>query len=427
MSKKPLELAREQAVANVSAPEEIDRAVRLGGAKDWLITACIFVLIFAGLAWGWFGSVPVNVTGSGVFMPVDSSFVEMSARSSGALITRDVELGRVVKKGDLLVTLEDEDLALGVASAERALALKKSTDAELTKLESAKVKMQREQTKVKLAALAKKRGELAAELTMREKNLKEQQDLLRKADITQGALLQALQEVSTLREQVRGLSAEQLQDDLALQQSIAAVVASQQARAYEIRQLADQLKLKKQQYADATEVRASAPGVVTNIHADIGARVSTGDPLVTVVETSDKAKSDGGGYAKMCCIAYLPAKHAKAVEPGMNVEVAPSVAEKTRFGFVYGKVKSVDESISSTQDIQEVIPWGFKPMTTGSLLKVVVELEENPDTVSGYRWSSGAGYPKRIGLSTLATVAVGIDERRPLSFVLPWLKKKTGL
>lgn len=427
MPKKPLELAREQAVANVSAPEEIDRAVRLGGVKDWLITACIFVLIFSGLAWGWFGSIPVNVTGSGVFMPVDSSFVEMSARSSGAVIARDVELGRVVQKGDLLLTLKDEDLALGVASAERELALKKSTDAELTKLESAKVKLQREQAKAKLAALAKKRDELAAELTMREKSLKEQQDLLRKADVTQSALLQALQEVSTLREQVRGLSAEQLQDDLALQQSIAAVDASQQARTYEIRQLADQLKLKKQQYADATEVRASAAGVVTNIHADIGARVSTGDPLVTVVETSDNAKLDGGVHAKMCCIAYLPAKHAKAIEPGMDVEVAPSVAEKTRFGFVYGKVQSVDESISSAQDIQEVLPWGFKPMTTGSLLKVVVELEENPDTVSGYRWSSGAGYPKPIGLSTLANVAVGIEERRPLSFVLPWLKKKTGL
>jgi HlyD family secretion protein len=52
---------------------------------------------------------------------------------------------------------------------------------------------------------------------------------------------------------------------------------------------------------------------------------------------------------------------------------------------------------------------------------VIVTIEEDPATPSGYKWSSPKGPPFELSHGTLATGAVVLDEQRPLDFVLPGL------
>ena len=54
-------------------------------------------------------------------------------------------------------------------------------------------------------------------------------------------------------------------------------------------------------------------------------------------------------------------------------------------------------------------------------------LEEDPSTPSGYKWSSPAWPPSRIDANTRVTVLVVVERQRPLSKVLPFMRKTFGL
>ncbi|HIK80251.1 MAG TPA: hypothetical protein EYF94_04875 [Porticoccaceae bacterium] len=68
---KITELARKKALKNVSAPEELDRALKITPARDWIWASTVVFVALAGLLWGWFGRIPVSVNGQGVLLPYE--------------------------------------------------------------------------------------------------------------------------------------------------------------------------------------------------------------------------------------------------------------------------------------------------------------------------------------------------------------------
>jgi HlyD family secretion protein len=62
----------------------------------------------------------------------------------------------------------------------------------------------------------------------------------------------------------------------------------------------------------------------------------------------------------------------------------------------------------------------------GPLLEVVVDLEEDPTTPSGFAWSSSQGPPTEVYTGTIADAQVIVERRKPISYVLPIFKDVTG-
>jgi HlyD family secretion protein len=56
-----------------------------------------------------------------------------------------------------------------------------------------------------------------------------------------------------------------------------------------------------------------------------------------------------------------------------------------------------------------------------------ISLEQDPTTVSGYRWAVGKGPPIRLTSGTLTRAEVTTRRQRPLDLVLPLIKRLTGL
>jgi HlyD family secretion protein len=48
-------------------------------------------------------------------------------------------------------------------------------------------------------------------------------------------------------------------------------------------------------------------------------------------------------------------------------------------------------------------------------------------TPSGYAWSNGKGPALTLSSGTVAEGDVTVETRRPISYVIPWLKKITAL
>jgi HlyD family secretion protein len=59
-------------------------------------------------------------------------------------------------------------------------------------------------------------------------------------------------------------------------------------------------------------------------------------------------------------------------------------------------------------------------------VEVEVELQVEPKNQSGYRWSSSKGPDSRLTTGTTASVRVMVEERAPITFLLPFLREWSG-
>ena len=59
--------------------------------------------------------------------------------------------------------------------------------------------------------------------------------------------------------------------------------------------------------------------------------------------------------------------------------------------------------------------------------KVTVEPTENIHTISGYKWSSSDGPPFQIESNTPCVAKITVNKKRPISLVMPFLKKTIGI
>ena len=60
------------------------------------------------------------------------------------------------------------------------------------------------------------------------------------------------------------------------------------------------------------------------------------------------------------------------------------------------------------------------------LIEISTSLQRDPNTVSGYDWRR-AGPDLRLSAGTPTSVRVLVEERRPISYVIPILRDLSGL
>jgi HlyD family secretion protein len=115
----------------------------------------------------------------------------------------------------------------------------------------------------------------------------------------------------------------------------------------------------------------------------------------------------------------------------MKVQIAPDPVERQRFGSILGTVTSVSaflvtkEGVASRIGNTEVVN---ALMTQGRpAIEVVATLEPDAATFSGYRWSSSRGPELRMTPGTTTTGRVVVEQRAPITYLLPFLRDISGL
>jgi HlyD family secretion protein len=125
---------------------------------------------------------------------------------------------------------------------------------------------------------------------------------------------------------------------------------------------------------------------------------------------------------KLDSYAYVPIGPGKQIKPGMSVQVSPSSVDPAQYGYLIGRVQSVSDFPATEQDLSLLLNNDQLTkllLSNGPVLQIVVNLERDRGTASGYKWSSPKGPPFQLTHGTLATVKVVIGEQRPIHLVLP--------
>ena len=132
----------------------------------------------------------------------------------------------------------------------------------------------------------------------------------------------------------------------------------------------------------------------------------------------------------LIAMAYFMPKSGKQLDAGDRVRVSPTTASQQIYGNIIGLIRSVSPYSVTSEAVANTI--GSQALASafidqGFTIEVEVELVESADTFSGFAWTSTAGPPLHMTAGTKAAVWVTLEQRRPISYVLPKLREWSGL
>lgn len=194
------------------------------------------------------------------------------------------------------------------------------------------------------------------------------------------------------------------------------------SRTNQIKEVERNIAQLEKKVAGKSKIVSTQAGCILEVTASNGQVVNPGTPIASI-----NTESTGG---KMLAITYFPVKDGKKIKPGMPIQITPDTVQRERFGGIIGKVVSVSPFPITPQGAalelgnQELV----KKLTAGEpRIAITAELETDESTFSGYRWSSSKGPKLKVSSATTTTVRVQIEQRAPITFVLPILREWTGI
>ncbi|MFG2515761.1 HlyD family efflux transporter periplasmic adaptor subunit [Streptomyces sp. NPDC048584] len=162
-------------------------------------------------------------------------------------------------------------------------------------------------------------------------------------------------------------------------------------------------------------VRTLDAGRVTALAASTGQIISTGANVAAVEKVA-------GSRSPLYATVYVPAESAAGIPAHASVDLTVQSVPSQEYGVLHGKVKSVDRSAQSAQQIAAFLgdaQLGEQFTQEGRPVAVTVELEKSSGTESGYAWSSADGPPFALTSMTLATGSIRLADQRPVDWLLP--------
>jgi HlyD family secretion protein len=247
-----------------------------------------------------------------------------------------------------------------------------------------------------------------------------QQELLSKGLVTHQTVI--LSEQATVQAQLKAESVRSQQKNLSLQtlEKDKQVDDEQNRLGLRVSSAERSIEQLKNKILRNSIVRSSYTGRVVEISAVSGGLVSAGASVV-------KLEEEDGLSERLEAICYVDTKEAKKAKAGMQARIIPSTVKREESGFMEAQVESVskhsvsDESMMQRLQNRKLISQFSKSSAPS---EIVIRLLRDGDD---YRWSSIANGERDISSGTLSDTEIIILRQRPLSLVIPTLKKTLGI
>ncbi|MFN7940052.1 MAG: biotin/lipoyl-binding protein [Thermoanaerobaculia bacterium] len=383
MAGGPEKLLRKAALERLSSPEQLDMAMRATSPMGWVALTAIGVALMAGVLWGIFGSITERVDGQGVLIRGESR-QGVASLQSGRVEQILVQPGDPVAAGQVVARLRIDQLETEIRKAEGDIAdLEASVGGASGTSDS---------------LIATHRGTLAALRAQRSRTA----ELVRKGYRTTKDLLQIDQQIAA--EETAIVQAQQGQSDRSLQ------LASRKG---------ELTKLEAQRDAFA-QLRAPIAGKVTEVRFSVGAVVQAGTVVISLEDMSKPLQA----------LVLIPETEAKRVANDMEVRIQPLHIKPDEYGFMLGKVTFVSEQRISPDELDRILldQAQVQQLSKLSPFKAYAALipDDNPKNKTGFKWTSAVGPPSRVTGGTPCLFQVIVDQKRPISYVIPLVKKTLG-
>jgi HlyD family secretion protein len=411
-------LFREKAIERLSTPERLDTLMQVTTPRAWLALAATGMILLAAVFWGFFGRVSDTVQGTGIVLheggiygiqALGTGVVEETSVNPGDTVARDQLVARIAQPA-LVQDLEELRNQLQTLQETRNQASALVDESTRLRLES--ISHQRVQSDARLSAARE-------ELTFLESRVREDKEALDLGLITAADYQNTLQQLAEARQAVAGAQAQvsdlESQIPTLQNQSLQAILNYDDR----IAQLRDRIASTQEELEMAGRVRSPYSGRVIEVLVDDGETVTAGSQVV-LVELPDRP---------LRAMVFVPPE-GKRIQPGMTARLSPSGFSPEEFGFMLGSVDEVSELPASPALINRYLRNQslVQDFTSrGNTYVVHITMETDSATFSGFKWTSRSGPQVQIGSGTLLTGFVSVQDHRPITLVIPALRRWLGI
>jgi HlyD family secretion protein len=408
---------RKAALAKLSSPEALDSLMQVTKPKSWLALGAAIVVIQAGLVWGFFGRTAERVAGAGILLTEGGVF-PVEARGAGTVSQVRVNVGDEVKQGQVVVVVSQTAAAEEIRQAEKLIsdlrANRERAGSLTTRNRDAELRSVREDK----ARVATEAQALRDQIKFLEDRLNAERQALAGGLITRDRVQATDQELQRTKQSLIANQAQSAQlvareASIANQADTSAFNLDQ-----EIQRAEHQLELSKLRYTEGTEVASPHSGRVVSRLVDPGQEITPGRPVLFIELTNQPLQA----------VAFIP--QGSRIQPGMAAQMSPEGITWEEFGYMLGTVETVSpvpanaEAMNRLLRNQQLIQ---QFTAAGGVYEVRIKPLRDPGTPSGFKWTSREGPPLRFDSGTLIRVQIPVVEKRPITLVIPTVRKWLGI
>lgn len=473
-------LFRQESLERLSSPERLDQLMQVINPKSWLPLATLGLLAGSAIAWSIYGCIPITIDGQGVLI-YPSKVVSLQSKGAGQLISLSIKIGDVIKKGDVIGTIDQSELRKQLQQQRNKLAKLRSQSQAVVSLQGLRneqerlsIQQQRQYLEQRIKELrdlspalkATSQGSIQEQRRSLQQRLQQAQamtpiyqerlEIRRRlfADraITHDVLLEAQEKEQTNRDtiadvqaQLKQLDAKQTEQEKTDRDNITQIsdlqaqlkqldsrktnLAQQDfeastTRENEIQDIQREIARLELQLSSSSQIVSQHNGRILEIAVNPGQVIDAGTRLGSM-ETEIRSSNLVG-------MTYFSVSDGKKLRPGMTLQITPQTVKRERFGGIVGVVKTVSAFPITTESAASIV--GNPELVKGliadkqeGVMQVFADLKSDSTTVSGVAWSSSKGPHLKLSPGTTTTVRVTVEERAPITFVLPILRSYSGI
>jgi|FEC22Drversion2_1045045.scaffolds.fasta_scaffold00488_34 HlyD family secretion protein len=397
--------------------EQLNQRISVIPPAMRLLAFSTTILVVAALVWAVFGTVPTRVYGSGVVIADLEGNFAVATVTAGPVTEVLVRPGDKVKAGATIVVIEQKLLAVRIQNAESELRHLENNLAILKDAHVKQIEHTDETTKRQVKAIEEQVAKYGVlrdrlnELVGTYKKLRE------KGMISENELLSKQQQADQIELSLADAAAKKILVQLVAETKRDDLQEMQRVKKVEIDLKKAEVERLKAEMAVGTSVTAPISGVIRELRVGRGEVAAAGAVVATMGEERD------GHYQ---VVTLLRGDSRKRVAVGMEAQVVPDSVKREEYGSMKGRVLRVSAQDVSDEDVDRIL---HNRQLTKSLfdgqqaLLARIDLVPTTDNKSGFEWWSGQGPPFKILPGTVANIDVIVDRVRPITLVIPALRK----
>lgn len=372
-----MSIFRKSALDALSTPEKLDEPTRLIAPRLWLLLFSFSVFGTIFIIWSIFGKIPVRLSGNGVLI-VPGSILRIQSEISGRILEVYTHSGECV---------------LG--------------DTQLAKIDPVDQDLKNSRSKLHLRHL-QKQDQIEDKISQKRLSYL-RSELNRVKDLVHNGALSVDQYASRQKEY----------DSLESE-----ILSRNNQREFLITQEKASLTINNQSISKTSIVRSPIDSCIVDSSVYPGKTVQSGETLFVVQDKS--ALND------LKSVLFFPAKDAKRIKIGQSVKIIPSTSKQQRHGAINSTVVSVAtlpitrESALNKLGLSSFLS-SVNLDSDQPMIEVVTELTKYPTTYSGYDWGGAPGPSLKLTQGTPTAARVLVEERRPISYLIPLLRDLTSI
>ncbi len=407
---------RREALNKLNSVEELDRLMTVVGSKGWLVLWTVTTLVALIVVWAFFGVIPTTLQGK-VILGHEGGNIVVRATTEGIIHTIYVKDGDHVEKNQVLIKLNNQELASKIKNAQQQLTKAEKELEQYQNLHEVETATQKKtyDTVVKNTREALKR--LTDEINFLQQELEWKEELLEEGLISITSLYAMKEHINEKISNEEKLLTEILGHEAKLE----SLMGKGDLWKYEGAVLTAEGNLKALE-SENSQLTIVAPvsGLILGLPVMLQEQVESGHRMVWLERDIEEGQ-------ELLILAYFKGRKGGRILKGMKGHVNIDTVDSKRDGELIVHVRDVRRYPVTYKDVYEEI--GNRELVnyltdndTISPIHVTFSPKRSDQTKSGYQWTTENGPDYTLNTGSLGTVRLILFEKHPIEYVFPLLR-----